>query len=611
MNEIGRGGMGVVYLAYHNRLKKYVVMKKIKNPSAHISMLRNEVDILKGLHHPYLPQVYDFIEFDGDLYTIIDYIQGYDLNYYINNSYIVPEKQLIKWLRQLCEVLDYLHTSNPQILHTDIKPGNIIITQNGDICLIDFGISLYGNVDVKGFSKDYSSPEQYNNVQCILACQSRYCVELDPRTDIYSLAATFYHLMTGVKPNITNIAQLSIKEYNLSYSDAILNIVSKAMSYDVNKRFFSACQMLNALDNIYKYDKSYKNYIFIQIVASLISCAMIVSGVCFIISGYSDYKTKDFESSYSQFCLSAKSGLDDAPSLGLAILNDFDESVVGVVSRGKIWNVLGEYYNEKEDYNNALKCFKKAIDTDSNGENTLEYYCNYVFALINDNSIDVAQGVLEEIKSRYPDSAVLILADAGIGYKNGDYNNVINIINVNIGSFSSEYKFTAYVVLGDCNSKLNNTVAAAENYYNALKYRQNISVLRKCGNSYLNSVDDKNSSVNDFSYKRALECFSKIKSDYLPNIDDVFNLSQTYLLLGNTEKGKEVIKNYLDSYEEDGKLYMLLAIISYEERNTAEVVDCCKKAHDLYNKSGFSSNIDSSIITKVKELYREYCGGEW
>ena len=133
IEEIGSGGMGVVYLAYHLRLEKYVVLKQIKNPSVSTAMLRNEVDILKSLHHPYLPQVYDFIEFEGDIYTVIDYIDGYDLNCYIDNGWQFTESQLIKWLRQLCEVLSYLHTHYPPVLHTDIKPGNIIITTGGKL----------------------------------------------------------------------------------------------------------------------------------------------------------------------------------------------------------------------------------------------------------------------------------------------------------------------------------------------------------------------------------------------------------------------------------------------------------------------------------------------
>lgn len=180
-------------------------------------MLRNEVDILKELHHPYLPQVYDFIMYENDLYTIIDYVDGHDLKFYIDNGYVFSEGQLIKWLKQLCEVLSYLHTHNPQVLHTDIKPANIIVKNNGDICLIDFGISLFGAEQIKGISADYSSPEQYYNVEYIRNGQREYCVALDERVDIYSLGATFYHLMTGIKPSLLE-AQPRVSSYNYGYS---------------------------------------------------------------------------------------------------------------------------------------------------------------------------------------------------------------------------------------------------------------------------------------------------------------------------------------------------------------------------------------------------------
>ena len=94
------------------------------------------------------------------------HIDGKDLEHFINDGYVFTESQLIKWLRQLCEVLDYLHCNNPPIIHTDIKPANIIVRDNGDICLIDFGISLSADDAVKGYSKNYSSPEQYMN--CLL-----------------------------------------------------------------------------------------------------------------------------------------------------------------------------------------------------------------------------------------------------------------------------------------------------------------------------------------------------------------------------------------------------------------------------------------------------------
>lgn len=146
IREIGTGGMGVIYIGYHLHLQKQIVIKKIKETCVDRVNVRGEADILKQLRHTYLPQVYDFLEVGNDVYTVMDYIPGENLQYYIDHNYTFPEETILLWMRELCEVLDYLHTRKPRILHSDIKPANIMVTPEGDICLIDFNISLDGSV---------------------------------------------------------------------------------------------------------------------------------------------------------------------------------------------------------------------------------------------------------------------------------------------------------------------------------------------------------------------------------------------------------------------------------------------------------------------------------
>ena len=301
VREIGAGGMGVVYLAYHLRLDKYIVMKKIKNSSASLSVIRNEADVLKSLHHTYLPQVYDFIQYDGDTYTIIDYIEGYDLMYYIENGLYISESQLIKWLKQLCEVLQYLHTHTPKILHADIKPANIIIQPSGDVCLIDFGISMLGNAQMKGISYEYSSPEQYYNLCCIRAGNYDAVYTLDDRTDIYSLGTTFYQIMTAMKPSC--LYELPPVEDNLYLpaSEGLCKIINKAVSFDRGKRFSSAAQMHKALNDIYKLSSKYKTYILTQIAASFIACSLIVLGAVTLMNGLYNNIKRSFEEDYNAY----------------------------------------------------------------------------------------------------------------------------------------------------------------------------------------------------------------------------------------------------------------------------------------------------------------------
>lgn len=164
--EIGAGGGGVVYLGEHVRLKKKIILKADKRSlRTKEEKLRREVDILKNLSHTYIPQVYDFVPEDGVVYTIMDYIEGESLDKLLARGQLPSQPQMIGWACQLLEALDYLHNQSPHgILHGDIKPANIMLKPNGDVCLIDFNIALAlgedGAVKV-GFSRGYASPEHY------------------------------------------------------------------------------------------------------------------------------------------------------------------------------------------------------------------------------------------------------------------------------------------------------------------------------------------------------------------------------------------------------------------------------------------------------------------
>ena len=142
IEPIGEGGAGQVFLAWHKNLQKNVVIKRIKDKYVGRINERGEADILKKLHHRYIPQVYDFIQMDQEVYTVIDYVDGNTLSDYIKANVRFDEYQIVKWLKQLCEALDYLHTQIPPIIHSDIKPSNIMVDSNGDIRLIDFNISF-------------------------------------------------------------------------------------------------------------------------------------------------------------------------------------------------------------------------------------------------------------------------------------------------------------------------------------------------------------------------------------------------------------------------------------------------------------------------------------
>ena len=168
IKKIGAGGGGNVFLANHLRLNKKVILKADKRKiTARPELLRREVDTLKNLSHPYIPQVYDFFVEGDVVYTVMDYIEGESLDKPLKRGERFSQPQVIKWARQLLEALCYLHSpihgEPPKgYMHSDIKPANLMKTKDGNICLIDFNIALaLGEENVVGRSAGYASPEHY------------------------------------------------------------------------------------------------------------------------------------------------------------------------------------------------------------------------------------------------------------------------------------------------------------------------------------------------------------------------------------------------------------------------------------------------------------------
>lgn len=164
---VGSGGGGIVYKARHRRLETDVVIKQIREEVKDKIYLRQEADILKNLKHPYLPRVYDFLMTEDGVYTVMDYVPGKPLDQILKEHGRIPQAQALRWMNQLAEALAYLHQLNPPVIHSDIKPANIIITPEGNATLIDFNVSICIDDADKfsvGISAGYAPPEQYRDL---------------------------------------------------------------------------------------------------------------------------------------------------------------------------------------------------------------------------------------------------------------------------------------------------------------------------------------------------------------------------------------------------------------------------------------------------------------
>ena len=345
IEKIGSGGGGNVYLAIHKRLGKKVVLKADKRKiTARPELLRREVDILKELSHSYIPQVYDFFVEDETVYTVMDYIEGESLDRPLKRGEKFSQPQVIKWAKQLLEALRYLHTpthGNPPkgYVHSDIKPANIMRTPYNDICLIDFNIALaLGEENVVGCSAGYASPEHYgldfssfgsgtatiddNETDTLLdrtstltlsnarSVSSTKKIIPDVRSDIYSVGATLYHLLSGQRPakNAMEVTPLSDKEF----SPQIVKIISRAMNPNPDLRYQTADEMLEDLSHLHENDVRTKRLKRNNLIVSILIAVLLVIGVSTTIIGL---KRMQIVESWLKFAEYSQTALDDGDSI--------------------------------------------------------------------------------------------------------------------------------------------------------------------------------------------------------------------------------------------------------------------------------------------------------
>lgn len=195
---IGQGGVGAVYEALDLRLRNRVALKQLMLQGSHISKaFEREAQLLGNLRHPALPRVNDHFTDPQGLFLVMDYVPGDDLGVQIQQSGAgFPLTNCLNWSEQLLRVLEYLHNQHPPVLHRDIKPYNIKISPEGQVMLLDFGLakgaiatqSLTNSRSVHGYTLQYSPLEQIQGTGT------------DPRSDLYALAATLYHLLTRQPP---------------------------------------------------------------------------------------------------------------------------------------------------------------------------------------------------------------------------------------------------------------------------------------------------------------------------------------------------------------------------------------------------------------------------
>lgn len=503
--ELGSGGGGTVFLAYHTRLQKYVVIKKMKNVGKTALERRAETDILKNLHHPNLPQVFDFVEEtteDGEeqVYTVMDFIPGDTLNAALISGRKFTQEEVIHYLSQLLDAVNYLHKQKPPIIHGDIKPSNIMLTPDNDIVLIDFNISSFSDTqEFLACTKEYAAPEQRKAVQenwarrrmqkslqeeqparhapagktvnrqtfdddmtdvagaddlydmteteegdddSLLTAALPSISRIDERSDIYSIGASMYPLLTRRKPGTDYVRRKPLIKEDLPIFEGLAYIIDKAMSFDPKDRFQSVEEMIEALQGIGKKNKRYKRLFAAQIAFCLLVVALGAGSALTAFRGY-QMMQREKADQYYQTALKLYQEQAYEEDLNYILIEALkDEKIYDSGTRGNLYYLAANCFFEMNEYDAAAEYYEKAVQCDR--DNT-EYYCNYAIALTKQGKTEEAKSVISMAETLGIRNVDLDLMYAELAAGTGDTEEAARYFEACIGELGTDVENDAYL----------------------------------------------------------------------------------------------------------------------------------------------------------------------
>jgi eukaryotic-like serine/threonine-protein kinase len=247
---LGYGAQGAVYLATEQRTKSEVALKETLH---YPERIHREFQLLYEKKHVCIPCYYEAFEHDGHGYLVMEYIPGQNLEEILQQrKKPFSEGELVNYALKICDALSYLHNCNPRIIHRDIKPANIRLTTQGQIKLVDFGLFKTGKGKTRttrvGLTAEYAPPEQWDVK----------FGKTDPRSDIFSLGATLYHLISGQEPVHGFLRSMSwedrdslkpLRDHSLNISHRMVEVIEKSMAIRPEYRYQNVEELKQALSN--------------------------------------------------------------------------------------------------------------------------------------------------------------------------------------------------------------------------------------------------------------------------------------------------------------------------------------------------------------------------
>ncbi|KXB55039.1 protein kinase domain-containing protein [Lachnoanaerobaculum saburreum] len=671
VEKLGHGGYGDVYRAFDANLQLDVVVKKLKDLRKSENGGREEVDVLKQLHQENLPAVFDFFVEDGQAYTVMSLIPGQDLEEVREKYPRFNQKQVLYWAKQLARALAYLHTRKPSIIHSDIKPSNIMLKPDGDVCLIDFNISLAITGDysyASGTSKGFSPPEQYPDLgfylektgaqlynteyddrtsQAVTIMRKTIGSGIDERSDIYSLGATLYTLITGEKPSSHYWNNGSILDKNISISPGFAHIIDKMMQLDPDDRYQNGVELLDALDNIIELDDRFIELKRKRRGHRAITFLMFATSACLMVSGYfirkreldieynsvineirdnignGDYDIDSlldeaqsilpkridayeakveslYKSGNYNECISYGTDAIDSPKYDVITKDDKD-------SLGNMFYIVGNAYYENEDYSSAIANFQKAIEY--NATNPLFYRDISISEAKNGNTEDAITYLNYAVDHGLEEDSIQ-MAKGEIEFSKSNY-------DLAIESFERAFELSA-----DDSVKRRDMVLEINTYKKmgnesldkAIEFMKNREGEFGDSSPYLiESMVDMYARKGD--YQNAATYLAKLKNMGDISLRTYSNIAIVYQNMGDMSNAKKYLNEMIDTYPNEYESYMRYAMFEADEqsrlpnesRNYSDFAKYYNKAVELYQ----NAKADDVEMKKLSSMAEQLKSGGW
>lgn len=741
--EIGSGGGGTVFRAYHVRMQKYVVLKKIHDSIQNNIDIRSELDILKNLRHSYLPTVLDFFEDNGSIYTVMDYIPGESFESMLRRGVRFPQAKVVKYAAQLGEVLTYLQEQPTPIIHGDIKPANLMLTPEDNICLIDFNISTMQNgtsYQNMGYTAGYASPEQVSIVKTLQqylnaqgnapqaampqmaapqgsgvagtvllnpqgsavagtvllnpqgmtpqgsavagtvllnpqgsipqmaapqATIPRTTIpqlppmkeKLDVRSDLYSVGATLYAMLTGMAPNEDFRQIVPIEQLIPNCSEGLAHLIHRCMEYNPGRRFANAKEYAKAVAAIAKVDKRYKRMVRRQDF-TVVLCILGMAG-CIVLTIFGRERiiaerigvyngivaqmeelqgsgdTSEFERLYedavSRFPKMAGAYYQKALYLYNTrqyeqMISFIDEEVFSNSSEfsdeetGGFYFLLANGYLEQEMLSEAVGYYKTAVRYDPYDST---YYSDYAIALAKTGELEKAEKILAEAEQRGLSSDKVLLAEGEIKGRRGLTDEAADCFSKCIELTEDPYVvLRAYIMWGklyDAETpteellfqKAEVLTQAAE----AVSEDNRAVVLEQLAQTYID-LGDLNGSRD--VYLQAIDCLDQIAELGWDTYVTHNNIGILYQRIGEYEQAQQEFTSMLEKYGEDYRTYKRLAFLEIDKQSVKEnrsrdytqFLAYYQKAKELFADSGARQDSDMEMQL-LEQAYAQLKEGSW